>query len=76
MSDEDDRVAVRFHVRRALRLLVEEAKRQDCLEDVRHFPDVFVALVVLVSPTIGEAVALGMVTVQEVRVWLGMLLNG
>lgn len=75
MGAEDDRVAVRVEVRRFLREVIQEAQRQGCLEDVRRFPDVLVTFV-LQSDGVAEAVVSGMVTIQDICVWLGVLLDG
>ncbi|HEY6541772.1 MAG TPA: hypothetical protein VIZ18_12575 [Ktedonobacteraceae bacterium] len=75
MPAEDDRVSRRFEVRRSLKMLVQEAQRQECIEQVRRFPDVFV-LFALLDPVIGEAVEQEMVTLQDIRLWLAVLLDG
>ena len=73
---EHDRASVRYEVRRSLRLLVQEAKRQDCFEDVRRFPDLFALFVLKADPVIREAFQAGLVTLQDIRTWLGVLLDG
>jgi len=73
---ERDRASVRYEVRRSLRLLIEEAKRQDCFEVVRCFPDVFVLFVLEVDPVIRDAFQAGLVTIEDIRIWLGVLLDG
>ena len=75
MTAEDDRVSLRFEVRRSLRMLVQEAQRQGCMEQVRRFPEVFV-LFALLDPVIGEAVEQEVVTLQDIRLWLDVLLEG
>ena len=74
-SLERDRASVRYEVRHSLRLLIEEAKRQGCFEDVRRFPDVFVLFVLAVDPVIQGAFQAEVVTLQDIRIWLGVLLE-
>ena len=74
--DERDRALVRYEVRRSLRSLLQEAKRQDCFEDVRCFPDLFLLFVLEVDPVIQGAFLTGLVTLQDLRLWLGVLLDG
>ncbi len=73
---ERDRASVRYEVRRSMRLLVQEAKRQGCFEDVRCFPDLFLLFVLEVDPIMQGAFQAGLVTLQDMRVWLDVLLDG
>ena len=73
---ERDRASIRYEVRHSLRLLIQEAKLQGCFEDVRRFPDVFVLFAVEVDPVIQCAFQAGLVTLQDIRLWLGVLLDG
>ena len=73
MDDERENARVRSEVRHVLRLLVQEAKRQGCVEEARRFPGVFAAFALL-DPLIGEAVGQGIVTLDDLMVWLAVLL--
>ena len=73
--DEPNRAHLRYAARRALRQVVEAARRQGNFEHVVRYPDVFVAFVILEHPSMHEAFALEMVTFQELRLWLGVLLE-
>ncbi len=75
MLEEQNRAHVRYEVRRSLRQVVEAAKQQGSLENLVRYPDVFVAFVILEHATINEAFALEVVTFQELRMWLGVLLS-
>lgn len=76
MPGEQKRAAVRYAVRRSLRLLVEQATWQGCLDDLLCFPDVFVVFIVVSHPFMSEAVRSGMVTISEITAWLEVLLYG
>lgn len=73
MLDDRETAKERVEVWRMLRLLVEEAKRQGCLEEACRFPGVFAAFALL-DPMIGEAVGRGRVSLDDLMVWLVMLL--
>ena len=75
MLEGQNRAHVRYVVRRSLRQVVEAATRQGSLEHLVRFPDVFVAFIILEHPVIHEAFASEMVTFQELRLWLGVLLE-
>lgn len=75
MAAEQERISVRFEVRCVLRGLVQEAQRQGCVEDVRRFPDVFVACVLQLD-VVAAAVTSGQVTIQDIIVWLDVLIDG
>ena len=74
MLDDRETAKERVEVRRMLRLLVEEAKRQGCLEEACRFPGVFAAFALL-DPVIAEAVGREIVTLDDVVVWLAVLLS-
>ena len=75
MADEGNTARVRAEVRHTLRLLVAEAKRQGCLEQARRFPGVLAAFALL-DPVIGDAVGQEVVTLDDLVVWLAVLLCG
>ncbi len=54
----------------ALRLLIQEARAQACFDDVQAVPVVFVLVVLAVDPLIGGAVEAGVVTLQDLCIWL------
>ena len=74
MSGESETARKRAEVRHVLRLLVQESKRQGCFEVVCRFPEVFAAFALL-DPVIGEAVEQGSVTLDDLVVWLAVLLT-
>jgi len=74
MVDAGENAQVRVEVRRLLRLLVQEAKRQGCLEEARRFPGVFAAFALL-DPVIANAVGQEVVTLDDLVVWLAVLLS-
>lgn len=74
-TDEPNRAHMRYEARRALRQVVEAATRQGSLEHLVRYPDVLVAFVILEHPVVHEAFASEMVTFQELRLWLDVLLE-
>jgi hypothetical protein len=72
--DGNDDAGVRAEVRRLLRLLVQEAKRQECVEEACRFPGVFAAFALL-DPVIAAAVEQEQVTCDDLVVWVAVLLS-
>jgi hypothetical protein len=76
MEERPDRAVVRAEVRRYLKRLIQEAKRQECFEDIQQFPEVFVAFLLSQDAVMIGVIASGMVTLQDLCTWLNVLLYG
>jgi hypothetical protein len=73
---ERERVVVRAEVRRYLKRLIQEAKRQKCFEEIQQMPELFVAFLLSHDAVMIGAVASGMVTLHDLCTWLNVLLYG
>jgi hypothetical protein len=76
MNAQADRAVVRAEMRRYPKRLIEEAKRQECFEEIQQMPELFVAFLLSHDAVMMGVIASGMVTLQDLCTWLNVLLYG